>query len=225
MCCISQRTGCSTAWCLLGDPGSTSSISSRPRVPIKNTDMKLIGIPTLAKSKEVKYDMCPSSLILKVLTFGKELKGMAMAAEIAIAAPITTISGQPKVKPILQIIGNNMIAATVWLMKVAVINTKNRICNMANHGWSTGNTCMKVPAILTSSPDESMALPKTLPPPTSISVDQEREEKSTSDSIPDPKTTLKKSNAIIPISPKMFCVSALSNTIAVVAVTRDAEGG
>jgi hypothetical protein len=72
------------------------------------------------------------------LTFGKDEKGSAIAADIAKALPMTTTSGMARDTPIRAIMGIKMMAATVCDMKVATVAEKNRIHSRASQEWCRG---------------------------------------------------------------------------------------
>lgn len=125
------------------------------------------------------------------------------------AEPTTTTSGISSDMPILAMTGNSIIPATVCDTNVATVPQKKRIHMSATHGWASGSAgqpdnmnniradmnvqqgrysgcrlgiCspeMIPSARYSSSPEDSTALPKTLPPPTRASVCHDSELKST----------------------------------------------
>ena len=140
------------------------------------------------------------------MTLGNEEKGSAIAADTAKADPITTTSGMLRKTPNLAMAGIRMMDATVWETKVAIVPQKIKMYNKASQGLVSGRDEL-IPAVkYASRPEDSTAFPRTFPPPTRMRVCQERELKSTSESIPDPNINDTKHNEIMAMSPNMSMV-------------------
>ena len=171
-----------------------------------------MGKPILMKSLTFKYGCWKSSTNNSELTFGNDENGKAIAADIANADPIVVDTGMLIETPICAITGIKIIDATVCDTNVAIIPQNERIDNNANHGLCNGKSSIIPLTIYSNKPDESTALPSTLPPPTRNNVCHGKLLKSTSVSIPVPNINATYPNDIIEISPKIeFVIDDVAN--------------